>query len=406
MGQKRIYMDHAAGMPVDPRVFDAMKPYMERVGNPSSLNSSGVFAKKAMEDARKKVANLVGAAKPDEIIFLSGATEANNLAIKGTVQRNAEKGKHIITTKIEHMSVLNTCKFLENNGFSVTYLPVDRYGTVDMDALRGAITDKTVLITLAYANGEIGTIQPIKEIGAIARGKKIMFHVDGTAAIGKIPVNVVSDNIDLLTISSNDIYGPQGVGAIYIRTGVKIMPQIQGGGQERGLRSGTENVAGIVGFGMAAEIAKSEMGQESGRLVKLRDALIEKLTKIDKSFLNGHPVNRLPNSVNVRFSYIEGESIILNLDMAGVEAATSSACTSKTLEPSHVLLAMGISHADSQGALLLTLGRSTTMEDVNYVATEVPKIVERMRSMSPIAAHPELLDVAYDKEEHEDEDKD
>jgi cysteine desulfurase len=398
-------MDHTAASPADQRVIDAMLSFMRKPGNPSSMHSAGFGAMKAISEARKRVAALIGAAKPDEIIFTSGATESINLALRGAAQRYREKGDHIITSKIEHMSVMNTCKALEKDGFKISYLPVDRHGMVSPADLRSAITDKTILVSLSYANGEVGTIQPVKEFGAITRERKVLLHIDGTAAAGKIPINVVSDNVDMLSMSSNDICGPQGVGALYLRSGVRVLPQSLGGGQEKGLRSGTENVAGIVGFGEAAQIARKEMPAESERLMKLRDRLIVQLMRIDKAYLNGHPQDRLPNNVNVRFMYVEGESILLNLDMVGIEAATSSACTSKTLEPSHVLLAMGVSHADSQGALLLTLGKDNTEEDVEYVASKVPAVIERLRAMSPIAAHPELLDVAYDKDDegHGDE---
>jgi len=386
IAMRRIYMDYAAGMPVDPRVFDAMRPhFLESFGNPSSPHTMGLEARTADDEARRRVAQLIGAERNEEIIFTSGATEGNNMALKGVANINRSKGNHIITTTIEHMSVINTCKHLTKSGFNVNYLPVDKYGLIDVDALSKAITDKTILISVAYANSEIGTVQPIREIGATARERGAYFHVDGTAAVGKIPIDVRKENIDLLTISSNDMYGPKGVGALYIRDHVRIEPIIHGGGQERGLRSGTENTPGIVGMGKAAEIAKQEMEWEGKRLTPIRDKLISNvLDRIPYSYLNGHPVKRLPNNANMRFSFIEGESLILSLDMIGVSASTGSACTSKTLEPSHVLTGIGLAHEEAHGSLLFTLGRSNTAEDVDYVVEELPGIVKRLRAMSPL----------------------
>jgi cysteine desulfurase len=379
-------MDHGAGMPLDSKVFEAMKPYlMENYGNPSSSHSFGNVARNAMESARGKVARLVAAEKPQEVIFTSGGTESNNLAIKGAAYRNREKGNHIITTAIEHVSVINICKFLQKQGFEVTYVPVDKQGMVDLEKLEEAINDKTVLISVMYANGEIGTIQPISEIGKLAQENKVIFHVDAVAAAGKVPINVKEENIDLLSLSSNDMYGPKGVGALYIKSGTKIQPIIQGGGQERGLRSGTENIPGIVGIGKAAEVAKREMEAEGKRLAALRDKLIKGvLDKIDYSFLNGHPTERLPNNANLRFSYIEGESLILGLDMYGVQVSSGSACTSKTLEPSHVLLAIGLAHEEAHGSLVFTLGKQNSEEDVDYVLEVLPDVVKRLRALSPL----------------------
>jgi cysteine desulfurase len=381
-----VYMDHGAGMPLDSRVFEAMKPYfMENYGNPSSSHSSGNVARNAMESAREKVARLVAAEKPQEVIFTSGGTESNNLAIKGFAYRNREKGNHIITTAIEHISVINICKFLQKQGFEVTYVPVDKQGVVDLEKLEEAINDKTILISVMYANGEIGTIQPIREIGKLARENKVIFHVDAVAAAGKVPINVKEENIDLLSLSSNDMYGPKGVGALYIKKGTKVQPIIQGGGQERGLRSGTENIPGIVGMGKAAEVAQKEMEAEGERLTQLRDKLIKGvLDKIDYSFLNGHPTDRLPNNANLRFSYIEGESLILGLDMYGVQVSSGSACTSKTLEPSHVLLAIGLAHEEAHGSLVFTLDKQNSEEDVDYVLEVLPDVVKRLRALSPL----------------------
>jgi len=383
---KRVYMDYSAGRPLDPRVVEAMLLYFKSFHvNPSSFYSFGQKARQAVEDAREKVADLVSAQRKELVIFTSGATESNNMAIKGVAHRNKERGKHIITSNIEHMSVLNPCKYLMTRGFKVTFLPVDHFGFVDVKRLEEELTDETILVSIMYANGEIGTIQPIKEISEIVHSKSVYLHVDATAANGQVQIDVDKEGIDLLTISSNDMYGPQGVGALYIKTGTRIEPIIHGGGQERGLRSGTENVAGIVGFGKAAEIAKNEMHGESERLRKLRDKFIKGLTDpIPYSFLNGHPSERLPNNVAVRYSFIEGESMLLSLDMMGVAASSGSACTAKTLEPSHVLRAIGLKHEEAHGSLLFTLGKQNTEEEVDYVISIMPDIVKRLRKMSPL----------------------
>ena len=379
-------MDHGAGMPLDSRVFEAMTPYfLEDYGNPSSSHSFGNSARNAIAASREKVAQLVAAEKPQEVIFTSGGTESNNLAIKGVAYRNREKGNHIITTAIEHISVMNICKFLQKQGFEVSYVPVDKQGVVDLEKLEAAINDRTILISVMYANGEIGTIQPIREIGKVAHENQVIFHVDAVAAAGKVPINVKEENIDLLSISSNDMYGPKGVGALYIKKGTKVQPIIQGGGQERGLRSGTENIPGIVGMGKAAEIAKRKMDAEGKRLMRLRDKLIKGvLDKIDYSFLSGHPTERLPSNANLRFSYIEGESLILGLDMLGVQVSSGSACTSKTLEPSHVLLAIGLAHEEAHGSLVFTMGKQNMEEDVDYVLEVLPDVVKRLRALSPL----------------------
>jgi len=383
---RKVYMDYAAGMPLDPRVFKAMKPYFtENYGNPSSAHSFGANAKNALMKSRERVACLVGAEKPEEVIFTSGGTESNNLAIKGVAYRNKEKGNHIITTTIEHMSVINICKHLQKQGFEISYLPVGKEGMVDPERVKDEIHDKTVMISVMYANGEIGTIQSIEEIGRIAHESQVYFHVDAVAAAGKIPINVDGEHIDLLSISSNDMYGPKGVGALYIRKGTRIQPVIQGGGQERGVRSGTENIPGIVGMGRAAEIAKEEMAAEGKRLSQLRDKLIMGvLETIERSYLNGHPTKRLPSNANLRFSYIEGESLILGLDMLGIQVSSGSACTSKTLEPSHVLLAIGLAHEEAHGSLVFTMGKQNSEEDVDYVLETLPGVVKRLRAISPL----------------------
>lgn len=383
---KRVYMDHAAGKPVDPRVVEAMLPHMKTFyGNPSSLHQFGQEARKALEDARTKIAELINAERKESIIFTSGATESNNMAIKGVANRNKDRGKCIITSSIEHMSVVNTCKFLTTKGFEAVFLPVDNYGFVKLESLEKELTDKTVLVSIVYANGEIGTIQPMKEISKIVHSKNAYLHVDATAACGQVPINVKEEGIDLLTVSSNNMYGPKGIGALYIKEGIRIEPLLHGGGQERGVRSGTENLPSIVGFGRAAEIAKKEMQSESGKLVRLRDRLIDGLLRpIPFSFLNGHPTKRLPDNVSVRYSFIEGESMLLSLDMMGVAASSGSACTAKTLEPSHVLLAIGLKHEEAHGSLMFTLGRQNTEEEVDYVVSLMPSIVKRLRAISPL----------------------
>ena len=383
---RRVYMDHTAGKPVAPKVLEAMMPYFaDKCGNPSSPHSWGNEARKAMEDARAQIVSLIGAKKPEEVFFTSGGTESNNLAIKGTALRNKDRGNHVVTTTAEHMSVMNPCKSLMKQGFEVSFVPVDEYGSVDLQALENAVTDKTTLVSVAYANGEIGTIQPIQKISEIVHRKGAALHVDAVAACGQVPINVQEENIDLMSISSNDLYGPRGMGALYVKTGTRIEPIIQGGGQERGLRSGTENIAAMVGMGKAAEIVSSEMKTEPQRLLQLRDQLIRKaLETVPASFLNGHATKRLPNNANLRFSYVEGESLILSLDMLGIACSSGSACTSKTLEPSHVLLAIGLKHEEAHGSLLFTLGKQNTEEDVDYVVNALPDIVKRLRAISPL----------------------
>lgn len=384
--QKRVYMDYSAGKPVDPRVIEELLPYMRSLyGNPSSLHAFGQEAKNALEEARAKVAQLINAEKKESIIFTSGATESNNLAIKGIAYRYKDRGTRIITSSVEHMSVVNSCKFLTTKGFEALFLPVDQYGFVNLEALEKELTDKTVLVTMVYANGEIGTIEPIRDISKIVHSKNTYLHVDATAANGQVPIDVKNDGIDLLSLSSNDMYGPKGVGALYIKEGIRVEPSLHGGGQERGLRSGTENIPGIIGFGKAAEIARTEMQTESERLVKLRDRLIKGLLEPTRySFLNGHATKRLPNNVSVRYSFIEGESMLLSLDIMGVAASSGSACTAKTLEPSHVLLAIGLKHEEAHGSLMFSLGKQNTEEEADYVISLMPGIVKRLRSMSPL----------------------
>jgi len=383
---RRVYLDYASASPVDPRVLEAMaEHYSTGFGNPSSLHRFGVEAAESVKKAREYIAGLIGASDPEEIIFTSGATEANNLALMGFPSRNRSKGKKIVTSSIEHISIINLGKHLQKQGYEVIRFPVDHEGFVDPQSLEKKITEDTTLVSIMYANGEIGTIQPIREIGKITREKGVVLHVDATAACGKIPVNVQDENIDMLTLSSNDMYGPRGIGALYVRQGVRIAPLILGGGQERGIRSGSENVPGIVGMGKAAEIAAEEMADEGNRLQALRDKLISNiLSEISDSHLNGHPTKRLPNNANFRFDYIEGEALLLSLEMVGVAASSSSACTSKTLQPSHVLIAIGVPHAEAQGSLLFTLGKRNAEENVDYVLNELPGIIRRLREMSPL----------------------
>jgi len=391
---KRIYFDYAAAAPVDPRVVEAMTPYLtEIMGNPSSVYTEGRQAIREIQNARQQVAELIRA-NSDDIVFTSGATESNNLALLGAAFNQKVPKKHIITSVIEHVSVLDPCKFLETQGFELTYLPVDNEGLVDPNEVLNAVNDDTLFISVMYANNEIGTIQPIPEIGKIANEKGILFHVDAVDTLGQIPIDVEAAHIDLMSLSANTIYGPRGVAALYIKNIKKrrIQPLFHGGGQERNYRSGSENVPGIIGFGAAAEIAKKEMESESQRLRGLRDKLIvEILTHIPKTALNGHRTKRLPANANIRFNYIEGESLVLSLDMEGFAVATGSACTSKTLEPSHVLTAIGLPHEEAHGSLQFTLGRWTTEEEIYRLLEVLPDIIKRLRMMSPLTP-PDLLE--------------
>ena len=382
----KVYLDYSAATPTDPRVLETMLPYFtEHFGNPSSVHSYSHKVREALASARESIALLVGAESPDEIVFTSGATESNNLALRGVALRNRDKGNKIVTTAIEHISILNICKYLAREGFEAVYVPVDQYGVVDVERLAEAVDERTILLSMMYANGEIGTIEPIAEIGEIAREKRVPLHVDATAAAGKVPIDVVKEKIDLLTLSSNDLYGPKGVGALYIRKGIKISPTILGGGQEKGLRSGSENVPGIVGMGKAAELSKEEMEAEAKRLTHLRDHLISGLLEeIPEAYMNGHPTNRLPNNANIRFSYVEGESLLLTLDSLGVQASSGSACVSKTLEPSRVLLSIGLKHEEAHGSILFTLGKGNREEEIDYVVKVMPGVVKRLRALSPL----------------------
>jgi len=382
-----IYFDNHATTPTDPRVVDAMLPYFtEKFGNAASRNHSfGWEAEKAVDNARKQIADLIGSTTK-EIVFTSGATESDNLAIKGVAEMYAEKGNHIITAATEHKAVLDTCKKLEKHGYRVTYLPVKADGLVDLDMLRESITDKTILITLMYANNEIGVIQPVKEIGKIAHEKGVLFHTDGVQAVGKVPVNVIQDNIDLMSMSAHKIYGPKGVGALYVRRKsprVQITAQMDGGGHERGMRSGTLNVPGIVGMGAACGICQQEMPEESKRLHHLRDKLKNTFEReLDEVFINGSMEHRLPHNLNMSFAYVEGESLLMGIN--DVAVSSGSACTSATLEPSYVLKALGVGDDLAHTSIRFGLGRFNTEEEVDYVAGRVIEVVRKLRELSPL----------------------
>lgn len=379
---KSVYMDYAATTPIAKEVLVAMLPYLKyNFGNPSTLYKLGQEAKLAIEKARQIAAHLINA-EPKEIIFTSGGTESDNMAIKGLAFANPDK-KHIITSKIEHHAVLDVCHWLEKNfGYEITYLNVDKYGLVNPEDVEKAIKPDTLLVSIMHANNEIGTIEPIKEIGQICAKHGVLFHTDAVQTVGKLPIDVKKMSIDLLSASSHKIYGPKGVGFLYVKNGVKIHPLIHGGGQERKMRSGTENVAGIVGFGEALKIAKRKMQKEAEREKKLRDIIIKEVLKIPKSHLNGHPKNRLSFNTNFWFEGVEGEAIVMALNEKGIYASTGSACSSGSLEPSHVLKAIGLSDAQAHGSLRLTIGRYTTKSDVSYVINNLKEVIEKLRKMS------------------------
>ena len=382
---KRIYLDYAATTPTHPEVVEAMLPYFtDSFGNPASIHAFGQETRGGVESARDKVAALIGA-RSEEIVFTSGGTEADNFAIKGVAYANQRRGNHIITSSIEHHAVIETCKFLEKQGIKVTYLPVDGYGLVDPDDVKKAITDKTILVSIMHASNEAGTIEPIAEISRVVKGAGIYFHTDAVQTVGHIAVDVNELGVDLLSMSGHKLYGPKGIGAIYIRKGTRLLSFMHGGEQERKRRAGTTNVPGIVGLGKAADIARREMDEEAIRLTRLRDKLIQGLMdRIDHIRLNGHPVKRLPNNVNVSIDFVEGESMCLNLDLEGIGVSTGSACTSSSLEPSHVLLAMGLSHEQAHSSLRLTLGKWTTEEEIERVLEVLPRIIAKLRAMSPL----------------------
>jgi cysteine desulfurase len=382
---RRIYLDHAATTPTRPEVVKAMLPFFtDAFGNPSSIYSHGRETKGAVEEARTKVAELIGT-RSEEIVFTGGGTEADNFALKGVAYANEPKGNHIITSSIEHHAVLEVCKFLGRRGFRITYLPVDKYGLVDPDDVKRAITAKTILISVMHANNEVGTIEPVEEIGEIAREAGVYFHTDAVQTVGHIPVNVDKLNVDLLSISAHKLYGPKGVGALYVRKGTKLVSLMHGGEQEKRRRAGTENVPAIVGLGKAVELAGQEIGREAKRLAYLRNKLIKGLgEKIDHIRLNGHPTRRLPNNVNISVDFVEGESMLLSLDLEGICASTGSACSSASLEPSHVLLALGLPPEQAHGSLRFTLGRENTEADIERVLEVLPAIVAKLRAMSPL----------------------
>ena len=383
---RKVYADNAATTALSPKVLDKMMPYLTEVyGNPSSLYQIGSEAKDAVEEARQTVANLIGAQNASEIYFTSGGSESDNWAIKGVATALYKKGKkHIITSKFEHHAVLHTCKALEKQGFEVTYLDVYENGIVRPEDVKNALREDTALVTIMYANNEIGTIQPIAEIGKICRDAKVLFHTDAVQAMGNVPINVVDDNIDLLSLTAHKFHGPKGCGALYVRRGVRPDILIDGGAQEKGRRAGTENVAGIVGLAEALKIAVETMDERKAKLTKMRNRLIDGLLKIERSRLNGDRDMRLPGNMNMCFEGIEGESLLLRLDLAGISASSGSACTSGSLDPSHVLLSIGLPHEIAHGSLRISFSDNNTEEDVDYILENVPKIVEYLRSFSPL----------------------
>jgi cysteine desulfurase len=386
---ERVYLDYAATTPTDPEVMRAMVPYFTEVfGNPSSIHHCGQEAKEAVDEARVKVAGLIGA-QDEEIIFTSGGTEADNFALTGVAYARESKGNHIITTSIEHHAVMETCRFLEKRGFQITYLPVDEYGLVKPEDVRKAIDNRTILISIMHANNEVGTIEPISPISKIAREAGIYFHSDAVQTVGHIPVDVNELGVDLLSISAHKLCGPKGVGVLYIRNGTQLVSLMHGGGQESQWRAGTHNVPGIVGLGKAAEIARQEINEEVERLTSLRDRLINGiLGGIDQVRLNGHPSRRLPNNVNISVDFVEGESLCLTLDLEGICTSTGSACSSSDLEPSHVLLAMGLPPEQARSSLRFTMGKWTTASDIEHVLGVLPRVVARLRAMSPLLRKP------------------
>jgi len=380
---KKVYMDYAATTPVDPRVLKKMKPFFnKKFGNTMSLHSFGREAKQALEQSRVDIAKFIGA-QDEEVIFTSSVTEANNMVLKGVAFANKDKGKHIIVSSIEHDCVLNSARWLKKQGFNITFLPVDKYGFVNLGVLEDTIRKDTILVSIMHSNNEIGTIEPVKEIGKICRDHDVYFHTDAAQSFGKMLIDVKKENIDIMTVSSHKIYGPKGVGAAYIRKGANIEPLIHGGGHEFGLRSSTTNTTGIVGFAEAVRICKREMKKESAKLSKLRDKLIKGVLKIENSHLNGHPKKRLPNNANFWFAFIEGEALVTQLDLRGIAASTGSACSSDTLEPSHVLLAIGLRQEEAHGSLRLSLGRWSKKQEVDYVIKVLPKVVNNLRKISP-----------------------
>ncbi|OPY31364.1 MAG: putative cysteine desulfurase 2 [Methanomassiliicoccales archaeon PtaU1.Bin124] len=379
-----VYFDNSATTAVDPDVMTEMTPYfLQRYGNASSLHRYGMDAYEAMEHSRENVAKALGSS-PKEILFTSGGTESDNLALQGFAFANRKKGGHIITSAIEHHAILHTCEFLEKEGFSVTYLPVGPEGIVSPDSLRNAMTDETILVSIMMANNEIGTIQPIRELAAVAHEKGALFHTDAVQSVGKMPIDVVRDGVDMLSLAAHKFHGPKGVGALYVKKGVQLRPLTYGGGHERGLRPSTENIPGIVGLGKAIELAISRMENDTARMRSIRDKLMNGALDIPDSFLNGHREKRLCNNVHVRYDFIEGESLVMHLDMAGFATSTGSACSSKSLEPSHVLTALGIRKERTHGSLRITLSRLNTQEEADRFLQVLPAVVGKLREMSPI----------------------
>ncbi|MBE0432897.1 cysteine desulfurase [candidate division WOR-3 bacterium] len=380
-----VYLDYQSSKPVDPRVVEAMLPYFrENFGNPSALHREGDSATEVLEASRRTIARFIGA-NPEEIIFTSGATEANNHALIGYALRNKDKGNHIVISEIEHISIHNIAKYLERNGFTVSRIPVDQYGRVSIEKLAERVNERTVMVSIGYANNEIGTIQPVSEIGQFCRKRNIAFHSDAVAAQGLLPIDVKKENIDMLSMSSNDLYGPKGLGVLYVADTIRVNPIIIGGGQERGLRSGTENIAAIAGMKRAVEIVEQEMEDEVRRFTQYRDRLIrEVLTAVPRCYLNGHPVMRLPNNAHFRFDGIEGESLLLSFKEQSIAVSTGSACSSRTLEPSHTLIALGLLHEEAHGSLEVTFGRYNKDGDVDAILQVLPAVVQRLRQMSPL----------------------
>ena len=382
---RKVYLDNAATTALSPAVLEQMMPYLTTIyGNPSSPHSFGQEARKGVEHARDQVAKALNAL-PEEIIFTGCGTESDNTVLFGVAERYAKKGNHIITTNVEHHAILHTCEALEKRGVKVTYLPVDENGMVTAEQVEKAITDQTILVSIMFANNEVGTIMPVAEIGKVCREHGVLFHTDAVQAVGHVPVDVKAMNIDMLSLSAHKFHGPKGVGALYVKKGIRLPAYVMGGAQERNRRAGTENVAGIVGLGAAIEIAVQQLPESAARMAKLRDKLIAGIAeRIPEVKLNGHPTLRLPNNVNYSIKYIEGESILLMLDMNGIAASSGSACTSGSLDPSHVLLALGLTHEVAHGSVRLTLSDETTEEDIDYVLEVLPKVAERLRAMPPL----------------------
>lgn len=383
---RSIYLDHAATTPMRQEAYEAMIPFLtEKFGNPSSIHAFGRAVHKDVDGARERVAKALNAA-PGEIFFTSGGTEADNIAILGAAAQKRNKGRHIITSAVEHHAVLYTCEALESRGYRLTVLPVDKYGMVSPSQLEKAISDETILVSIMHANNEVGTLQPIRELAAIAHERGALFHTDAVQSLGNLPVDVKELQVDLLSASAHKLYGPKGIGLLYVKEGTRLASISYGGAQEHNLRPGTENVAGIMGFARALELAVAEQPETRRRLTALRDKLIQGLTALPDVVLNGHPQQRLPGNVNVSIKRVEGESLILSLDMAGIAVSSGSACTSGSLDPSHVLMAMGLDHQAAHGSLRLTLGKSTGEDDIDYVLEVMPGIIQRLRQMSPVQA--------------------